>query len=286
MTEFETVLQECLQDLERGVSSVQECLRRHPEYADQLEPMLFASARLERAGQARLSEGFKARVRDRLMQDMYAYPRVLRTRPIGARFGFVFARLAVGLAVVLLALLVTGTAYAQNTLPGDTFYGWKLASEDAWRTVSSDPVGTELAIAERRVAELVVVKDDPALRAQTLEAYAETVNRLRSQTDAHDPTYITRRLDSQMERLKKLGILLSQVDPATLPSDEPIPLGTQTPLILQTPHVEPSELPQVTPAISSPPKVVPTVKFPPEVIPTVEIQPELVPTFEIPPPIR
>lgn len=275
MTEFEKVLQECLRDLEQGVANVDECLVRHPEYAGQLEPVLLASMYLKRAGEASVSDAFKVRVRARLIQGMQTHPR----KP--ARSGLIFMRLVVGLSAVLLALLATGTAYAQNTLPGDTFYGWKLASENAWRAVSSDPVETDLAIAERRVDELVVVKDDPALRAQTLDAYVETVARLRSQAGTGNDAQITRRLDSQIERLKKLGILLSQADPNTLPSDEPMPVptatSTATPVpVSQTPQSGPTDLPQVTP----------TVEFPPAIVPTVEIPPELIPTIEVPPPIR
>ncbi|HET9912389.1 MAG TPA: hypothetical protein VFQ13_10895 [Anaerolineales bacterium] len=297
MTEFEQVLQECLHDLERGASSMDGCLSRHPEYARELEPILLASESLGQAGQARISDSFKARVRARLIREMHAHPRAPQRKPVAARPGFVLARLAVGLAAILMALLVTGTAYAQNTMPGEALYGWKLASEDAWRVVSSDPVETDLVIAERRVSELVAVRDDPTLRARTLEAYFETVNRLKSQTGTGDETRITQTLDSQMEKLKKLGILLSQVDPATLPSDEPVP-PTPTPSIipstvtvtsmptLQTPSVEPTASPQIIPTSQVPPRVDPTAEKPPKIIPTVEIPPELFPTFEVPPPIR
>lgn len=284
MTEFEEVLQECLHDLEQGVSSVDECLGRHPEYAQELEPILLVSESLERAGQAPISDVFKARVRARLIQEMHAHPPTSRLKPGTARSGFMFIRLAVSLTAILLALLVTGTAYAQSTLPGDTFYGWKLASEDAWRAVSADPIGTDLVIAERRVNELVVVRDDPALRAQALEEYLETVARLKSQAGPEDEARIVQTLNSQMAKLRKLGILLSQTDPATLPSDEPV-APTPIPLpTLQTPEITTS--PSVTPTIQSTPKIVPTIEIPPEIIPTVEIPPELLPTFEIPPPIR
>jgi hypothetical protein len=192
----------------------------------------------------------------------------------------------VGLAAVLLALLVTGTAYAQSTLPGDALYGWKLASEDAWRAVSADPVETDLVIAERRVNELTVVGDDPALRAQTLESYFETVARLRSQTGTEDEPRITQTLDSQIAKLKKLGILISQSDPASLPSDEPLP-PTVTPLPTLPGLIPTAQTPpKFTPTIEIPPAIDPPAEVPPAILPTVEIPPELFPTFEIPPPIR
>ena len=38
--EFEQVLEQCLDDLEGGASTVDECLRRHSEHAAQLQPVL------------------------------------------------------------------------------------------------------------------------------------------------------------------------------------------------------------------------------------------------------
>lgn len=270
MTEFEKILQECLHDLEQGACSLEECLSRHPDYARQLEPVLLASTRLTRAGEMQVSEAFKARVRSRLVQEMYSHPHK-SVRPT-----FTFMRPAVGFAAILLALLVTGTAYAQNTLPGESLYGWKLASENAWRTVSSDPVGTDLVIAERRVDELIAVKDDPAARAQALEAYLETVARLRSQAGAQDDRILPA-LDSQTAILKKLGILQSRTHPAVMPPEEATPTPNTTPLPTgQTPRLDPTVLP-LTPTLPPSPEII---------LPTIDVPPELVPTIHIPPPIR
>jgi hypothetical protein len=279
MTEFEKALQECLQDLERGAASVDECLRRYPGYAQQLEPILLASARLERAGEMQVSGAFKARGRSRLVQEMRAHPRTSRREPVGARSRLTFMRLVVGIAAVLLALLATGTAYAQSALPGQMFYGWKIASENAWRAVSADPVGADLVIAERRTGELVAVKDDPAARAQALEAYLETVDRLQSQAGIEDQLRVTSTLDSQRAVLKKLGILLAPPDPAAVPSGEATPTPSATPLsIAQTPGSDLTAVPSLTPTV--PPSATEII------LPTIEVPPELVPTIHIPPPIR
>ena len=98
MSEFEYVLQECLHEIEQGASNVEECLRRHPKHAGQLEPVLLTSAYLARGQEARLSPAFKARVRTRLVREMYAHPRP-------ARRSFMFMRLATSLAAVMLAFL-------------------------------------------------------------------------------------------------------------------------------------------------------------------------------------
>jgi len=277
MTEFEKALQECLYNLEQGDSNVDECLRRYPKHARQLEPILLTSAYLQRGREARPSDAFKARVRTKLVKQMYAHPR----KPAGSNF--MFMRLAVGLAVVFLALLATGTVYAQGALPGTAFYAWKLASENAWRVVSSDPVGIDLVIAERRVDELIAVRDEPTLYSQALEAYLKVTERLKSEIDTQNKAQILTVLDAQVEELHQSGIVLPQTDQDVIPpSDEPTltPLSTSTatPLpVLETPQVDLTNLPQIVPTIQVPPE--------PDIIPTIQAPPKIIPTLEIPPPI-
>jgi hypothetical protein len=279
MTEFEMALQECLRDLEQGYSSVDECLHRYPKHAEQLEPILLTSAYLQQGHEARPSAAFKVRVRTKLVQQMYAHPR----KP--ARSNFMFMRLAVSLAALVLALLVTGTVYAQGVLPGNAFYPWKLASENVWRAVSPDPVGTDLVIAERRVSELIAVSDNPTLYSQVLKAYLDLVDRLKSEVDTGNKAHILTVLDSQAEELNQLGIVLPQTDQSIIPpSEEPTltPISTSTPTptplpILETPQVDPTNVPQIVPTIQVPPE--------PEIIPTIQAPLKIIPTIEIPPPI-
>ena len=274
MSEFETVLQECLYDLEQGSSKVEDCLQRYPHYAPQLEPILLTSIYLGRGREAQLSPAFKARVRTRLIQQVYARPR----KP--ARSYFTFMRLAASLAVVMLAILVAGTAYAQRALPGEAFYAWKIASETAWRTVAPDPVGTDLAIAERRLNELIAVKPDPVLYAQTLEAYLRVTERLRAQVDPTNEERIQAVLDAQVEELREHEILPPESIPGVDPQEEGTPaIPVPTPLpILETPQVNPTDLPQIVPTV----EVVPTVQVVPEILPTLQDPPPILPTIEIP----
>ena len=272
MTEFEKVLEQCLLDLEGGASNVDECLSRHPGYSQQLRPVLLAHAYLEQAGEARPSAAFKARVRARLTQQMQAHPRKSR------RFNFAFMRFAANLAVIVLALLVAGTVYAQSALPGDAFYAWKLASENAWRVVSSDPVGTDLAIAERRMDELIAVGNDPMLRSQALEAYLEVAARLKSEMNVGNEALILQTLDSQIEELKKSGILVPQIDQDALPQlDEPSPTLVG-PIVTPLPV---TEIPQVNPTLPAPALTSPLPTELPQVIPT--DLPKIIPTIQVPP---
>jgi hypothetical protein len=290
MTEFEHVLQECLRELEQGASSVEECLRRYPNHAAQLEPVLLTSAYLARAREARLSPAFKARVRNRLIREMYAHPRK-RTRP-----AFLFMRLAASLAVVILTLLGAGTVYAQRALPGEAFYGWKLTSENAWRAVTPDPVGADLAIAQRRVNELITVQDNPALSYEVLQAYLEVADRLKSEVSADEKAFILAVLDVQFEELNQAGILPIEPEQTVVPSVD-LPTATATPAtspvpVVETLRAEPTkvlpnstDIPRAVPTVDVEvsPELVPTLPEPPDVISTLPEPPEIIPTIEFPP---
>ena len=292
MTEFENILEQCLIDLEGGVSNVDECLGRHPGHALQLKPVLLTHTSLERVGEMQPSAAFKARVRARLTQQMLAHP-----RRRSSRFNFAFMRLAGNFAIVLMIFLMAGTAYAQSALPGNTFYEWKLISENAWRAVSADPIRTDLAIAERRMNELIAVSNDPALQPRALEAYLEVTARLKSEATVENEALILQTLDSQLEELEESGIPVPQIiDEDILPQLEetlpaPVaPVATLLPLT-EIPQVNPaSQAPAVTTPISSKipqinptplPNIVPTVQALPNIIPTIQL-PDIIPTSEVP----
>jgi hypothetical protein len=275
MTEFEAVLQECLYALEQGNSNVEECLQRYPKYAQQLEPVLLTSAYLRQGSQARVSDAFKGRVRNQLLRKMDAHPRRQ------AQFNFLFLRLVGSLAVVLLVLLTAGTVYAQSALPIGPFYSWKLVSENVWRSVSSDPIGVDLAIAERRADELIAVRGDPILSAQTLKDYMGVVERLKSETNAENEARISTVLHAQFQTLNQLDILPDQPsqDVTPLEASSPTSVGTVLP-VLETPPLNPTDSPAIVPTVQ-----VPTVQVPSKVIPTTEVLTKIAPTLEVPPAI-
>jgi hypothetical protein len=305
MTEFEMALEQCLLDLEGegGASNLDECLSRYPQHAQQLEPVLVTHMYFERVGEARPSAAFKARVRAKLTQQMQAYP-----RRRSSRFNFAFMRLAANLAILLLALLAAGTVYAQSALPGEPFYEWKLASENTWRAVSSDPVRTDLAIAERRMNELIAVRNDSVLQPQALNAYLEAAARLRSETNAENEALILQALHSQVEALTESGITVPEIiNEGLLPElNETLPtlvspIATLLPLT-EFPQVDPTSavsaeatpipsevteryptpLPNIVPTVQAIPSLIPTVQVPPIILPTIQL-PDIVPTIQVPP---
>ena len=214
MDNFEEILEDCLEGLSSGNSTIDECLARFPEQAARLRPILHTAAVLERGGQVLPSPAFRARARTRLTAHMQAHPGP-RRQP--ALRGW---RLAASLAALTISLFSVGTGFAQAALPGSPLYGWKLSSESVWRDLSSDPLSTDLAIARRRAEEWLIVRDDPRLGERALDRYQQALDRLTGKTDPAAQARIVPALESQQEKLKAAGLSVPQLD-AYLQSEHP-----------------------------------------------------------------
>src|SRR5512139_569018 len=148
--DLETILDTCLYQIEDGEANLDECLARYPEHAVQLEPLLKAATRLSRGREVLPDPAYKARARTQLNVYMQQHPQRKRVSPVLWRF-------AIAAMTVLLLFVASGTAFAQTALPGDAFYNWKLTSEHVWRITSSDPLGVDISLSNRRMNELVEV---------------------------------------------------------------------------------------------------------------------------------
>lgn len=279
MKDFDLILEDCLEKMESGASSLEECLLRYPDHASQLRPLLGSATRLQQTGRVKASPEFKQRARAQLVAHMQSHPQ-------GSRPSSPFLRVAFSLAILVLAFLITGTALAQSALPGETLYNWKLASESAWRAVSPDPLGTDLALADRRVSELVALAGDPKRSAVARELYRETLDRLKSEGDTGAQVRILAVLKVHQSRLAQAGVSIPELDayiretlvPGTVPASPSQPtsipavgtpaLGTAVP-----------ELPVLDTAVPETPAL-------PEIMPTVQVPDLKIPTIEVPPPIR
>ncbi|MGE5251549.1 MAG: hypothetical protein ACM3QS_15210 [Bacteroidota bacterium] len=199
----------CLEEIAGGVMP-EECLVRYPDYAAQLEPLLRTAGALEYGRDVRPSPLFKARARMELTRHMQAHPRP-RFSPVRIISSPVW-RIAVSLTLLVMALVISGTAYAQSSMPGDTFYGWKISSERAWRALSRDRVGIDLRLADRRVHEYMLVSGDPRLSNRALQGYGEVLFRLKAETDNQTRGRILPILQSHAQSLKDSGIILPDLD--------------------------------------------------------------------------
>lgn len=125
------VLEQCLNEIEQG-ADVDTVLFRHPEYADELRPILEASVKAKSMAVQEPSAEVVRRNRAKVMQRA-AEMRESKVKPASSRIWFAsLRRVAVTLAVVL-ALFVSGTGLvraASNTIPGDNLYPVKRTWED------------------------------------------------------------------------------------------------------------------------------------------------------------
>lgn len=203
--DLETILDICLNQIEEGQASVEECLTLYPEHAAQLQTMLMAATRLARAREVAPSPSYRMRARSQLNAYMQQHPQHKRVSPM-------FWRLTISFATVMLLFLASGTAFAQQALPGDTLYNWKLTSEHVWRLTSSDDLGVDIALSQRRLNELLVVSGDETRRVWAIQNYEKLLVKFQNAQNEQDRARIRPILLAQHEALLEAGADLTALE--------------------------------------------------------------------------
>lgn len=203
--ELETILDTCLNQIEEGGASVDECLARYPEHAAQLQPLLRAATKLALAREVMPDPSYRMRARSQLNTYMQQHPQRKRVSPV-------FWRVAVGFATVMMLFIASGTAFAQQALPGDTLYNWKLTSEHLWRLTSSDDLGVDIVLSNRRMNELLVVSGDETRRAWAIQNYEKLLVKFRNAENATDRERILPVLRAQHDALLEAGVIVPELE--------------------------------------------------------------------------
>lgn len=205
--DLETILDTCLEEIEEGGSGIDECVARYPEHAEELKPLLVAATRLVRGREIVPDPAYRLRARSQLNVYMQQYPQRKRVSPV-------FLRFSIALATVLLLFIASGTAFAQTAIPGDAFYNWKLTSENVWRLTSTDPLGVDITLSNRRMNELVVVSTsgDPALRARAVKNYEKLLIKFNAEQDEEKRARILPILRAQHQVLIDAGIVTPELE--------------------------------------------------------------------------
>ena len=206
MNNFDELLEQSLDEIANGESTAEEILVRNPSEASELEPYLRSAEMLKRGREVVPSPFFAARLRSSLIQKIDATSRPKR------RFPFFFQRMALNVGVFLLTLAFVSTAFAQVALPGDSLYGVKLASESVWRAMTTDPVGTDLELADRRIDEYVAVSTDEVRRARVLNGYRDLLVRFQTEENETEQARILNALRTQQDDLRKVGLSIPELD--------------------------------------------------------------------------
>ena len=123
-----------------------------------------------------------------------------------------FGIIGMAIMTMLVAFLATGTSFAQQALPGDQLYDWKLTSENVWRMTSNDQLGVDITLSNRRVSEIVVVSGDQMRRARALENYEKLLVKFNAAQNAKDRARILPVLRSQHQSLIKAGVSVPELE--------------------------------------------------------------------------
>ena len=206
MSEFDVILEECVDLIASGESSLEECLIAYPEYAAQLEPILCTATRLREAREVTPPPFLRARIRGELRQAAKDDSGQKSQSPV------FFWQKALNLYLMILTVIMTNTFFAQQALPGEILYKWKLASENLWRAITADPVGTDLELSNRRVHEYVAVSADQQRRTQVLVGYNMLLARFEAEQNQADQARITSVLQSEQDSLHKVGLSIPALD--------------------------------------------------------------------------
>ena len=167
--EFDNILDECLERLLFNGETVEQCLLTYPEQAAELEPLLQTALMTSELRTIQPRPDFRARARYQLRSEL---------REAATRRGFRFfgwqPRWATAIAVVLVLILAgSGTvAAASNSMPGETLYPTKLATERvrlAMTFSDLDKAQLYASFADKRVLEIarMAEKGKPELVEQT-----------------------------------------------------------------------------------------------------------------------
>jgi hypothetical protein len=216
---LDRVLDDCLTRLANGESTVEECLARYPEYASELRRLLTAAEQLEPGRQVQPASIFKARTRAQLTEYMQEHPRGRQVRErsdsLWPRLYFPFGRFfnfASGVAAVIFLVLMTGTVLAQMALPGDALYGWRVTSEQVWRTLHPHPFVADLALARRHAQDLTRVAGNETAEIVARRDYEQSLEVLAFYKTPQEQKVISETLAEQKARLTQAQVSVPELD--------------------------------------------------------------------------
>ncbi len=195
---FEDILGQCLEDIQAGRYSIDECLKMYPLLRNRLEPLLRIALKIKPPADIEPSPEFTVRARVQIMEQIYARRDVTKRTesryisqssliPQRRRFSMIGIIIAVVLTV---SGLGGGTAYAsQDSLPGDVLYSVKLGTEQVRMILPGDDIDkAELALtfADKRVAEMATLAEKGRTENLILarDKYDDALNTVMSRIEA------------------------------------------------------------------------------------------------------
>ena len=215
--DFQTILDECLKELETG-QSLDAVLARHAEEADQLRPLLLTAQSLKVMPVARPRSHVQHANWQRFLGEAIALRRIRERRPA---FGLLRPVAVAASLVLMLASLGGGaTVYAaSNSLPDSPLYPLKLATEQArlWFVFDeNDRAGILLDQSQTRMTEIrKLVQEGKPVKGNVLSAMRGRMTRatdIINKTDA--PADLVTRANALSSRQEDILIAIGQNVPS------------------------------------------------------------------------
>jgi hypothetical protein len=269
-SELDNIVEECLDAILRGETTLADCLRRYPEHTAELKPLLqigLLTARLKSPTMSAASiQALDQRLRAQMQngKSPHTQSKIIMWQA--------FVRIAAALLIV--ALLVFGSSAglvsaSSATLPGDTLYPVKRAWESA-RVAAASVVGQQddvwLDIAQTRWDEVTRLDEQGRLNETAfVDLYSATAQAIRTADPVTMPEVIvyTQEVHQTMDNIAPQVITLPIYNDVwvmtTLKSDGTLSIPSETP-------------PSQSAPIVSTPESTPTLELPVEV--TVEVTDE------------
>jgi len=215
---FQTILDECLKELETG-QSLDAILARYPEEADQLRPLLLTAQNVKAMPIARPRSHVQQAGWQRFLGEAIALQRVRERRPA---FGLL-RPVAVAASLVLMLFSLSGgaTVYAaSHSMPDSPLYALKLATEEArlWFVFDEDDrAGILLDQSETRMTEIrKLVQDGKPVKSNVLSAMRGRMTRA---------TDIINKRDAPQELVTRANELSAQQEDILIAIGENVPAG-------------------------------------------------------------
>lgn len=235
--ELADALAACLDSVERGERTVEECLELYPQYREELASLLNTASSVRERTDFSPRPGFRLTSRRRLLERLEPHQSPLkrwflrRTRRGSAQsFPMRLATLWTVILVLVVSLVGGGTVYASSSaLPGDGLYPLKLSVEDARLFLADDAEDVSLSIrfAQNRAEEIQALLEADRendlnlavdLFSDQVAAATDSLTVL-AQTDPDRAAQLGSQLDQTLStHTEKLNSLLTKVPDAAKPA--------------------------------------------------------------------
>jgi hypothetical protein len=186
--DLDSILEQCLTQIEEGRARPESFLIAYPEIADELRPLLQAAVEMWSVPKPALEPGAWDRIETQILEAAGANRRLRPARtwrlPIATHWRW--ALLGLSAAIVLIFLFATLVNAAAGVLPGSPLYPVKTATEQAWLllTPAYGEPAVHLQLAERRLEEFEALAGQGAYEPALLDAMIEETEAALAETES------------------------------------------------------------------------------------------------------